>query len=55
MEILSRPDLRLQEFVFNTMRAYGRENINLAYFRQGIVLIRDAVCFFGKVYTVSGW
>ena len=52
MEFSSQPDLILYKFVYNTVRAHGRENHILTSFRLGVEL-RDAVCFFGKLYTVS--
>ena len=50
MELLSQPDLMLYKFVYNTVRAYGLENYVLTNFRLGVELVRDAVCFFGKIY-----
>ena len=51
MEFLSQPDLMLYKFVYNTVRANGHENyVFLTNFRLGIELVRDAVCFCGKIY-----
>ena len=48
MEFRLQPDLMLYKFVCNTVIAHGREN--LTNFRLGVELVRDAVCFFGKIY-----
>ena len=50
MEFLSQPDLMLYKFVYNPVRAHGRENHVLTNFRLGVELVRDAVCFFGNIY-----
>ena len=50
MEFLSQPDLMLYKFVYNTVSAHGRENHVLTNFRLGVELVREAVCFFGKIY-----
>ena len=43
MEFLSQPDLMLYKFVYNTVRAHGRENHVLTNFRLRVELVRDAV------------
>ena len=48
--VLSQPDLMLCKFVYNTVRPHGRENHVLTNFRLGVELVREAVCFFGKLY-----
>ena len=50
MEFLSQPDLILYKFVYNTVRAHGHKIMFLINFRLGVELVRDAVCFFGKLY-----
>ena len=50
MEFLPQPDLMLYKFVYNTVRAHGRENHVLTNFRLGVELVRNAVCLFGKIY-----
>ena len=54
MEVLSQSDLMQCKFVYNTVRAHGHENLVVTYFCLGVELVRDAVCFFGKLY-ISGW
>ena len=49
MEFLLQPDLMLHKFVYNTVRAMATKITFLTYFRTGVELIRDAVCFFGKL------
>ena len=49
MKFLSQPDLMPYKFVYNTVRAHGHENHVLTNFRLGVELVRDAVCFFGKI------
>ena len=50
MEFLSQPDLMLYKFVCNTVSSHGRENHVLTNVCFGVELVRDAVCFFGKLY-----
>ena len=50
MEFLSQPDLMLYTFIYTTVRAHGHENHVLTNFCLGVELVRDAVCFFGKIY-----
>ena len=50
MEFLSQPDLILYKFVYNTMKARGRENHAFNKVSSGVELVRDAVCFVGKSY-----
>ena len=49
MEFLSQPDLMLYKFVCNIVRAHGRKNRVFNQFLFG-GKVRDAVCFFGKLY-----
>ena len=50
MEFLSKPDLTLYNLVYNTVRAHGLENHVFNLFSSGVELVRDEVCFFGKIY-----
>ena len=50
MEFLSQPALMLYNFVYKTVRAHGHENHVLTNFLLGVELVRDAVCFFEKIY-----
>ena len=55
-QFLSQSNMMLYKFVHNTVRALGRENhvfpnnYFLANFRLVVEFVRDAVCFFGKIY-----
>ena len=50
MEFLSQHGLMLYKFAYSTVRAHGPENHVLTNFRLGVGLVRDAVCFIGKLY-----
>ena len=52
MEVSSQPDLMLYKFVYNTMRARGREIMFSTYFRLGVQLGSDTVCYLWRVFLV---
>ena len=50
VKFLSQPDHMLYKFVNNTVRAHGHENHVLNKSMLGVESVKDAVCFFGKLY-----
>ena len=54
MEFLSKPDLMVNKFESNTVKAHGREESCFNNFLLGVELEKDAVCFVGKLLLVFG-
>ena len=54
MEFLSKPDLMVNKFESNTVKAHGREESCFNNFLLGVELDKDAVCFVGKLLLVFG-
>ena len=54
MEFLSQPDLMLYKFVYNTVRAHGRENHVFNYFSSGGRFILRCSMFLWKNILVVG-
>ena len=54
MEFLSQPDLMLYKFVYNTLRAHGRENHVFNLFSSGVELVTRCSMFLWKDILVVG-